>query len=47
MTFKQVFESAEVCEGVKPYAIPGARQTLAKLGALAERLSTPSPGQER
>jgi uncharacterized protein YndB with AHSA1/START domain len=31
MTFRQVFESAEACEQVKPYAVPGARQTFDKL----------------
>jgi uncharacterized protein YndB with AHSA1/START domain len=31
ITFRQVFESAEACEQVKPYAIPGAHQTFDKL----------------
>jgi uncharacterized protein YndB with AHSA1/START domain len=31
ITFRQTFESTEACEHVKPYAIPGARQTFDKL----------------
>jgi len=31
LTFRQEFESAETCESVKPYAIPGSQQTLDKL----------------
>jgi uncharacterized protein YndB with AHSA1/START domain len=32
VTYQQLFESADVCEGVKPYAIPGNEQNLDKLG---------------
>jgi uncharacterized protein YndB with AHSA1/START domain len=37
MTFRQTFETAEACERVKPYAVPGAQQTFDKL---AEHLAT-------
>jgi uncharacterized protein YndB with AHSA1/START domain len=33
LTFRQLFESAEVCESVKPYAVPGLEQNLDKLAA--------------
>ncbi len=39
ITFTQVFESAEVWEQAKPYAIPGARQTLQKLADLVATLA--------
>jgi uncharacterized protein YndB with AHSA1/START domain len=33
LTFRQLFESAEVCESVKPYAVPGLEQNLDRLAA--------------
>jgi uncharacterized protein YndB with AHSA1/START domain len=33
MTFRQVFDSAEIAERVKPYAVPGTQQTLDKLAS--------------
>lgn len=33
MTFRQVFDSAETLDRVKPYAVPGTQQTLDKLAS--------------
>jgi uncharacterized protein YndB with AHSA1/START domain len=31
LTFRQTFESSDIFESVKPYAVPGGRQTIEKL----------------
>jgi len=36
MTFRQVFDTAETLERVKPYAVPGSEQTLGKLARHVE-----------
>jgi uncharacterized protein YndB with AHSA1/START domain len=46
MTFRQLFGSAEVCENVKPYAIPGARQTFDKLARHLAAMAGEAPSRK-
>jgi len=39
LTFRQVFESAETFERVKPFAVPGSEQTLDRLGQYVAKMA--------